>query len=138
MIISTQLIQNAIIGGALIGASAGTLYLFYGRIAGISGILVNAISLKSTLWRILFVLGLISAGILARFTHLADNVQLPDWKTQILAGFLVGLGTRLSNGCTSGHGICGLSRFSKRSFIAVITFMAFAFITVFITHHIIK
>ena len=133
MVWSTQDIILAIVGGALIGISASMLLLFTGRIAGISGIVGDL--LKATedpkRWRVLFIFGLLFTGSLGAI-FAPEKIQPPAEHSLVLlmvAGFLVGFGTRVGNGCTSGHGICGLSRFSKRSFVAVLTFMATGFIT---------
>ena len=133
MVWSTQDVIFAIVGGALIGISASMLLLFTGRIAGVSGIVGDL--LKATedpkRWRVLFIFGLLFVGSLGAI-FAPEKIQPPTEHSLILlmvAGLLVGFGTRVGNGCTSGHGICGLSRFSKRSFVAVLTFMATGFIT---------
>ena len=133
MIWSTEAVIMAIFGGALIGTAASILLLTTGRVAGISGILGGLLkaSQESKQWRVLFLFGLFFAGSLGA-AFLPEQIQIPqDHSLMALgaAGLLVGFGTRLGNGCTSGHGICGLSRFSKRSLIAVIVFMATGFIT---------
>ena len=124
-------------GGALIGLSAGLLILLAGKIAGIAGIvggLVNGASDRN--WRILFVIGLLaSPWAWQLFAPLPDLTMVASTPWLIVAGLLVGIGTRYANGCTSGHGICGLSRFSVRSLAAVGAFMASGFITVFIIKH---
>lgn len=118
----------SLIGGVLIGASASLMLLFEGRIAGISGIVGGLISPKAgdIGWRLSFVLGLAVAGLLAAIfvPHLlAVEIVRPPWAI-VIAGLLVGVGTRLGNGCTSGHGVCGLSRRSPRSLASVLTFIA--------------
>jgi len=123
----------ATIGGALIGLAASLLLMSLGRVAGISGILGELLnpSEASKQWRVLFLFGLFFAGSLGA-AFMPEQIQIPkdhSLVALVAAGLLVGFGTRLSNGCTSGHGICGLSRFSRRSFIAVLTFMASGFIT---------
>jgi len=133
MIWSTQAVMMAIIGGAIIGLSASLLLLSTGRIAGISGILGDLLKPKSgeKHWRVLFIFGLFVTGSLG-VVFMPEQIQTPkdhSLVALVAAGLMVGFGTRLSNGCTSGHGICGLSRFSKRSFVAVLTFMATGFIT---------
>ena len=133
MIWSTEAVIMAIIGGALIGTSASILLLTTGRVAGISGILGGLLkaSQESKQWRVLFLFGLFFAGSLGA-AFLPEQIQIPQNHSLMalgVAGLLVGFGTRLGNGCTSGHGICGLSRFSKRSLIAVMVFMATGFIT---------
>jgi len=129
----------SLFGGVLIGLAATGLLLFNGRIAGISGI-VNGLTRRSTgadwAWRAAFVAGLVGAGGLTM--HLlhqatASPARLP---VLLLAGVLVGFGTSLGGGCTSGHGVCGLGRFSRRSLVAVLTFMASAIVTVLLTRHV--
>jgi len=116
-------------GGMLAGLSALILMLFNGRVAGISGILAGAMQYK-TPWRVLFLLAL----TLGWATMPAFDA-LPGWPVVLLAGLLVGIGTRLGNGCTSGHGICGMGRLSTRSVVATLTFMGMGVATVFFTHH---
>ncbi|MFM4650475.1 YeeE/YedE family protein [Aeromonas bivalvium] len=125
-------------GGMLVGLSALILMLFNGRVAGISGILAGALQQKAP-WRLLFLLGLGAGAWLALtlgWASMPALTTLPGWSVVLLAGLLVGIGTRLGNGCTSGHGICGMGRLSVRSIAATLTFMAVGFITVFFTHHI--
>ena len=132
---------SALIGGVIIGLSSALLLLFNGKICGISGITGNILSFKrhDTLWRTMFFAGLICGGI-ATFTLLpTTKVFVADASTTALvcAGLLVGYGTRLGNGCTSGHGVCGMSRFSKRSIIATCVFMLSGMITVYIVKHVV-
>lgn len=133
---------TALFGGILIGLASGGLILLVGRIAGISGILGDLISSPSKphndrTWRLLFLLGLICAPLLwSLFAPLPITKVLSTTPTLIIAGLLVGLGTRYANGCTSGHGICGLARLSPRSLIAVISFMTSGFVTVYLIRHI--
>ena len=126
-------ITLAIGGGLLIGASAVTLMAFGGRIAGVSGILWGAISLsRPVLWRWLFILGL---PVGAQLAHpLPSHSTLPT-AMAIAAGLLVGFGVKLSNGCTSGHGVCGIGLLSRRSFVATVTFMTTGIITVLLVRH---
>lgn len=127
---------QAFIGGSLIGAGAILLMLFNGRIAGISGITATAITSanKDNRWRWAFLAGLILAPLLTAPAGFALPDAIPGhWVTLAIAGLLVGIGTRLGSGCTSGHGICGLSRLSLRSLVATLTFMATAMVTVFIS-----
>ncbi|MCG8424357.1 MAG: YeeE/YedE family protein [Proteobacteria bacterium] len=129
-------------GGVLIGASAGALLVFNGRIAGISGIyggLLNKSRLASGdgTWRLVFVAGLIAGGLLLRLLH-PESLPIEyeaegGWAILILAGLLVGFGTRLGSGCTSGHGVCGMSRLSRRSLVATPLFIAVAMLTVLAT-----
>ncbi len=133
-----QPIIHATEGGALIGLAAGGLYLTTGRIAGVSGIFGDSFLRTPSLWRWLFVAGLILAGLAARLLGLALPSSLGAGPVVlVVAGLLVGFGTRLGNGCTSGHGVCGLSRLSVRSLAAVIVFMLAAALTVYITRHVV-
>ncbi|MGB9150872.1 MAG: YeeE/YedE family protein [Burkholderiales bacterium] len=130
---------SALIGGSLIGLSATLLLLFNGRIAGISGIfngLINPLQ-KDKAWRGLFLLGLImGAGAYVWSQPGAAPVPLALPTVMLLvAGFLVGFGTRMGSGCTSGHGVCGLGRFSFRSLAATLTFMAAGIVTVYFVRH---
>ena len=130
----------AILGGVLIGMSASLYWSLNGRIAGISGILDGALrghGPERSL-RIAFLLGLIAVGVL--FATFSQRIALPPLPLLPLAGagLLVGFGTRLSGGCTSGHGVCGLSRFSTRSLVAVLVFMSTGGVTVFFVRHVLK
>ena len=129
---------TALLGGALIGLAATVLYAGIGRIAGISGIVNNAIERRQERgWRLAFLAGLLAAAA-AWFAWSGEaprnGFPLP-WL--LAAGLLVGFGTRLGNGCTSGHGICGLARLSKRSLAAVVAFMASGIATVYVVRHVI-
>lgn len=127
-------------GGIVIGVAAAVLVLFNGRIAGISGILggVLGASRDDAGWRAAFIAGLIGAPILASALGkpLVPDIQA-GWGEIIVAGFLVGVGTRYASGCTSGHGVCGISRGSIRSLSATATFMATGFLTVFVMRHLV-
>ncbi|MBV8042792.1 YeeE/YedE family protein [Pluralibacter sp.] len=126
---------QSFIGGLIIGAAAWVLILFCGRIAGISGILGGVLSRASgdKGWRVAFLIGIVAAPLLyALFTALPAREIAASWPTIILAGLLVGLGTRYGSGCTSGHGVCGLSRLSLRSLVATLTFMVAAAVTVWV------
>ena len=131
---------SAAIGGALIGLSAVLLMLSSGRIAGISGIFSGLLNLRGEDrgWRIAFLAGLILAPVIAGLIgHGMSPPQLPsNWAIIIVAGLLVGFGTRLGGGCTSGHGICGIARLSPRSIAATVVFMVTAVVTVAITRHV--
>ncbi|WP_080649101.1 YeeE/YedE family protein [Dickeya oryzae] len=120
-------------GGLLIGIAASVLVLFCGRIAGISGILVGVLPEKGKIiekWRLAFLAGLILAPLLyTAFFHHPIVTLSTSTPGLLLAGFLVGVGTRLGSGCTSGHGVCGLSRFSVRSLVATLVFMVVGFAT---------
>lgn len=123
---------SAVLGGLMIGIAVAVLLLFNGRIAGISGIFANMFT-KQSGWRIAFIAGLAGAPwIYILFAGQPDVVIAADYPLLIAAGLLVGFGTRLGNGCTSGHGICGMARLSKRSFAAVAVFMVSAFLTVWL------
>lgn len=132
---------EALIGGGLIGLSAVLLMFFLGRIMGISGIVGGLFSpdgKKDYAWRIPFILGVIGAPatyLLLSAKHPEISAP-PDVLIMTLAGLLVGFGASTGSGCTSGHGVCGLSRLSGRSLVSVLTFMAAAFITVFIVRHV--
>jgi uncharacterized membrane protein YedE/YeeE len=136
---------SATIGGALIGAAAGLLWIVNGRIAGVSSIFGLTLfgRLRAEPWRMLFLIGLplgAVIGFLLGPGMLPDAPRyLPEMTTGPLglaiAGLLVGIGTGLARGCTSGHGVCGLARISGRSIVAVLTFMAAAILTVYIMRH---
>lgn len=129
---------SAAIGGVLIGIAAAILLIFNGRIAGISGILGGILkpTKGDTAWKIAFILGMvISPMLFVWFAYMPEVNIAASTPVLILAGLLVGFGTRLGSGCTSGHGICGMARFSRRSIVAVLIFMVVAFATVAISHH---
>jgi uncharacterized membrane protein YedE/YeeE len=132
---------SAAIGGALIGLSAVLLMLFNGRIAGVAGITGGLFNPKSDdrLWRLAFVVGLIAAPVAAALIGRAVPVPAMPGSMIVIAvaGLLVGFGTRLGNGCTSGHGICGIARLSPRSIAATLVFMVAAMIVVALTRHVI-
>ncbi len=131
---------SAAIGGALIGLAAVLLMLFTGRIAGISGIFASLINpqTEDRGWRAAFVAGLIAAPVTAMLVgYPVPMPQMPgSLLTVAVGGLLVGFGTRLGSGCTSGHGICGIARISPRSIVATCTFMAAAIAAVALTHHV--
>ncbi|MFC5577939.1 YeeE/YedE family protein [Lysobacter niabensis] len=130
---------TALAGGVLIGLSATLLLWLNGRVAGVSGILNGVVFPKpgDLSWRVAFLAGLIAAGGL--YMAVVPGAPLPrtDFPRAglIVAGVLVGFGTRMGNGCTSGHGVCGLGRLSMRSLVAVATFMATAIATTFVLRH---
>ncbi|GHD68598.1 YeeE/YedE family protein [Jeongeupia chitinilytica] len=131
---------SALIGGALIGVAASLLALGNGRIAGISGIVGGLLAPQrgETAWRLAFVGGLLAAPWAYRLVAAMPRLQFDSsWGVLIVAGLLVGFGTRLGSGCTSGHGVCGLSRLSPRSLAATLAFMAAGFATVFVVRHLI-
>jgi uncharacterized membrane protein YedE/YeeE len=131
---------TATIGGMLIGLAASLLLLTTGRIAGISGIVASLLvpATDGKLWRAVFVAGLIGGCLLVRLLS-GDAISVEISASSgplVLAGLLVGFGTRLANGCTSGHGVCGMARLSPRSLAATLTFMASGAATVFVMRHI--
>jgi len=129
---------QALIGGALIGLAATLLLLLNGRIAGISGIAAGAIAAPSAErdWRTAFLVGLIFGPmVFAALGGTLPTPMLPGLPTLVAGGILVGIGTQLGDGCTSGHGVCGLARLSPRSMAATLTFVATAMATVFVVRH---
>lgn len=132
---------SAALGGLLIGSSAALLWVVKGRIAGISGILGGLFALRSgdLAWRAVFLAGLMAAPLIygAVAGELPAPTDVGSPALLIAAGLLVGFGTRLGSGCTSGHGVCGLARLSLRSLTATGLFMASAVVTVFVTRHLI-
>jgi uncharacterized membrane protein YedE/YeeE len=130
-------LELSLLGGVLIGAAAGGLLLVNGRIAGISGILSAATARGTQGWQWAFLAGMLAAGASAALVGGHVPVGLDGESLPLLAGagLLAGLGTRLSGGCTSGHGVCGLARLSPRSLVAVLTFILAAGVTVFIERH---
>jgi len=131
---------SAAIGGALIGLSSVLLMLLTGRVAGISGIYAGLLNVRSDdkAWRIAFIAGLLMVPVIAgAIGYGMAAPKLPSsWAVIVAAGLLVGFGTRLGGGCTSGHGICGIGRFSARSIAATVVFMVTAVLTVAVTHHV--
>ena len=130
----------SLIGGALIGLSAFLLLWFNGRIAGISSIMSGLFTTDGAnrQWRISFLIGLLLGALLWQWLgsdvlNSRQNYPLP---LIILGGFLVGFGTRIGSGCTSGHGICGIALFSPRSIVATLTFMTCGLLTVYLIRHI--
>lgn len=128
---------SSLFGGMLLGVSATLLMVVNGRTAGISGILNGILTPKknNTFWRVLFIIGMVLGGASA---VAALNIDTPNFAqlssfTLVIGGLLVGFGTRLANGCTSGHGICGMGRLSKRSIVATCVFMLTAAVTVYIS-----
>jgi uncharacterized membrane protein YedE/YeeE len=132
---------SAAFGGALIGLSAVLLMLFTGRIAGVSGIFAGLFNPRTDdrAWRVAFIVGLIAAPLAAALAgYPVAMPQMPgSFITIAVGGLLVGFGTRLGSGCTSGHGICGIARLSPRSIAATIVFMVAAIIVVALTRHVI-
>jgi len=131
---------SALAGGVLIGIAAAIFVLVNGRIAGISGILGGLLkpSLPDVRWRLAFVAGLVLApSLYGAFVYLPALKIDADFGMLVAAGLLVGVGTRYGAGCTSGHGVCGLSRLSPRALVATVVFMAAGFATVFVVRHVI-
>jgi uncharacterized protein len=131
---------GGLIGGLLIGLAAVVLLLLNGRLGGISGIVGGLVDPKSSDlgWRVVFVAGLLLGAFIYMLAkgdalHLRVQASLP---VLVVAGLLVGFGTRLGSGCTSGHGVCGVARLSKRSIVATSVFFVVAMLTVFLTHHV--
>ena len=129
------------LGGVLIGIAAAGLLMFHGRIAGISGIAGGIFRRREqgdVAWRVMFLVGLLAAGVAWSYFRPMDYAFGIERSTLalVVAGLAVGVGTQLGSGCTSGHGVCGIGRFSKRSTVATATFMATAAVTVFIVNEV--
>ncbi len=126
----------ALLGGSLIGISATLLMLYIGRIAGISGIYLSIFTSNKAdkIWRFLFIFGLLTGGFLSSLflVNPFDSSFSPSLFQMAVAGAIVGLGTQLGSGCTSGHGVCGISRFSQRSIVATFVFIFSGVLTVWI------
>jgi len=131
----------SLLGGIILGVAAALYVLFHGRILGISGIISGLLHPKSgdRTWRMALILGLLTAPLLAAlFFEIRPIVEVEaDWLAVVIAGLLVGFGTQYGSGCTSGHGICGLSRLSPRSLVATVSFMTAGFLIVFVLRHVI-
>lgn len=131
---------TALLGGLLIGLSATLLLLFNGRIAGVSGILSGIFVQPrgDRLWRLMFVLGMVISGALYQWWSggVFQEYRAVSLPLMIIGAFLVGFGTRMGGGCTSGHGVCGIGRVSPRSIVATLVFMGFGFVTVFVLRHV--
>jgi uncharacterized membrane protein YedE/YeeE len=130
---------TALAGGMLIGAAAGMFVLLNGRIAGISGVLGGLLKpvAGDVAWRAAFVAGLVGAPLLYALVATLPQPRIAaSHGALVVAGLLVGIGTRYGSGCTSGHGVCGLSRLSPRSLVATIVFMAAGFAVVFVIRHV--
>lgn len=130
---------SALAGGVLIGLAAVLLMFLLGRIAGVSGIAAGVLdpATGDKGWRLAFIAGLVAAPLVARLAgHPLPAPELPESGLFVaLAGLLVGFGSRLGSGCTSGHGVCGMARLSPRSIAATVVFMLTAAIVVAVTHH---
>ena len=131
----------ALLGGMILGIAASLYVLLHGRILGISGIISGLLhpSISDSAWRVSLVLGLLFAPFLAAlFFGIFPIVEIDSgWVAIVLAGLLVGFGAQYGSGCTSGHGVCGLSRLSPRSLVATLSFIGAGFLTVFILRHVI-
>lgn len=130
---------SALVGGALIGAAAVLLLLLNGRIAGVSGIAGRLLQPRrdDTAWRVLFLVGLV-VGAAAYGLVAPVSIEITNsWPVLVIGGLLVGFGTQLGSGCTSGHGVCGIARLSPRSIAATLVFVASAIVTVFVTRHVV-
>lgn len=127
----------SLVGGMMLGVATIILLLGIGRIAGISGIFSSLLKPKRVeMWQVLFILGLIISPLLYKLARPLPDVEVStSLSLLIAAGLLVGFGTRLGSGCTSGHGICGNARLSPRSLAATVTFMFFGILTVYIGRH---
>jgi uncharacterized membrane protein YedE/YeeE len=127
---------NALFGGVLIGLAASLMMLFNGRVTGISGIMAGIIQPKKfdIGWRVSFLSGLLLGGLTLVIFRPEAFIQISSakWGDYVFAGALVGFGTLLGNGCTSGHGVCGISRFSVRSIMATVTFIVFGMISLLV------
>jgi uncharacterized membrane protein YedE/YeeE len=130
---------SALVGGAMIGLAAALLILFNGRIAGISGIVGGMFTrAKGDLgWRVAFVSGLVAAPLAWQFFQELPLIRIDaSYAVLAAAGLIVGIGTRYGSGCTSGHGVCGISRGSPRSVVATLIFMSIGMLTVYLTRHV--
>lgn len=130
---------TALTGGVLIGAAVALLILLNGRIAGICGIASGLLrpAPGDTAWRIAFLSGLIAAPLIWQLFARLPAIEIEaDYGLLFIAGLLVGIGARYGSGCTSGHGVCGISRLSPRSIIATLTFMSSGFVTVYLARHV--
>ena len=133
---------RAALGGGLIGISAALMIVFNGRIAGVSGVVGGLVldrKPSETAWRLVFLAGLMLGALLVTMVRpdLRPSGLQVGWLGMIAAGLIVGFGTRMGSGCTSGHGVCGIGRLSQRSIVATITFMATGVATVFVLRHVI-
>ena len=139
MLVDTQAFMLAAAGGALIGLAAVLLMWLNGRVLGVSGLVGGILAFRSDdrLLRVMFLAGVVLAGLVGAALWPTTNpgAATSNVALLIVGGFVVGLGTRLGSGCTSGHGVCGLARLSLRSLVATCTFMAVAMVTVFVVRH---
>jgi uncharacterized membrane protein YedE/YeeE len=131
---------TALYGGGLIGIAASFLILLIGRIAGICGIVGGLLrpGVGDVYWRIAFIAGILGSPWIWQWISLLPDIQVDtDYPVLVIAGLLVGIGTRYGSGCTSGHGVCGIARLSPRSIVATLSFMLSGFLTVFVVRHLI-
>jgi uncharacterized protein len=131
---------SAIIGGVVIGLAAALFVLVNGRMAGVSGIVGGMLHPRAgdLAWRLAFIAGLLLAPLAYATVALQTSAMIDaSYPVLVVAGLLVGIGTRYAGGCTSGHGVCGLSRLSPRSLVATLSFMAAGFVTVYVVRHVI-
>lgn len=134
---------SSLSGGIILGVASALFILINGRVLGISGILGGLLPPKSgdTFWRLAFLAGMFASPWVFNILAPADFITTPqidaDLVMLVIAGLLVGIGTRYGSGCTSGHGVCGLSRMSPRSLVATLSFMAAGFLTVYVVRHLI-
>jgi uncharacterized protein len=133
---------QGLIGGIIVGLAATMLLWFNGRIAGISGIFNGMITIRrkgDVLWRFLFIIGMVAGGLFHQFLILDEPsyqpLNSPIW-VLLLGGVIVGYGTSMGSGCASGHGVCGLGRLSKRSLVAVLTFLSTGILTTYFIEHV--
>ena len=129
---------SSLAGGVVIGLAAALLLLLLGQILGVSGIVAGALTGRGAEfgWRAAFLLGLVAAPSVLKLVSTPTPPLIDgDWKVFAIAGLLVGFGTRLGSGCTSGHGVCGLSRLSPRALVATLSFMVTGFATVYVVRH---
>ena len=132
---------SSLAGGMMIGLAAAMFVLLNGRVAGISGVLGGLLApvRGDVLWRVAFVVGIVAAPLAYSVFLVLPELQIDaNYAALIAAGLLVGVGTRYGAGCTSGHGVCGLSRLSLRSLLATLTFMGAGFVTVYILRHLLN
>ena len=140
IVVNLESWTRAAIGGGMIGLAAALMIILNGRIAGVSGVLGGLILDRQgaeTPWRALFLGGLIAGAAVVMLVRpdLAQAGLQTGWVGMVAAGLIVGFGTRMGSGCTSGHGVCGIGRLSQRSIVATCTFMAAGFVTVFVLRH---
>ena len=130
---------SALLGGALIGLASALVLLAHGKVAGVSGMFGGVLrpGTSDRSFRLSFILGLLGGGAIMSFLYpeAFRSVFTPTLPLALIAGLIVGFGTQLGNGCTSGHGVCGTSRLSPRSIVATVTFMATGFATVYLSRH---